>query len=105
MFRIEDAVTIERARELAENGELKAELHTPDYALGHLKRMDVPAGLRKLVVNGAKLPVLKGTGLYQEGEPVRIYLDGNFWGIAVKQEKQMIWRALIAPEDESEEMK
>ena len=105
VFRIEDAVTIDKARELAEKGELKAELHAPDYALGHLKRMDVPAGLRKLVINGAKLPVLTSAEMYQDSEPVRIYLDGNFWGIAVKQEKQMIWKALIAPEDESEEMK
>ena len=104
VFRIDDAVTIEEARALAEQGRLKEKMHVPDYALGHLKRMDVHSGLRKMVINGAKLPVFFNTEQYPEGEPVRIYLDGVFWGIAARQEEQMIWKALIAPEDDSEEM-
>ena len=102
VFRIEDAMTLDEARELAEKGELAARLLPPDHAVGHLPRLDVPARQRKLVENGAKLPLAEGTEAPEEGVPVRIYLDGQFWGIAARRGGEMVWKALIAPEDGAE---
>ena len=45
-----------------------------------------------------------GTENLAEGEPVRIYLRGAFWGIAARREKELAWKAQIAPEDGPEEM-
>ena len=103
-FRITDAMTVEEARKLAEEGTLKDYLLPPDYALGHLPRLDVQAGLRKQVMNGGKIPLADSAGLFREGEPVRMYLDGKFWGIAVRRGEQMVWKALISPDDEPEEV-
>ena len=105
VFGIEDSIPLEEARSLAEQGMLKKRMFLPDYPLGHLPRKDVPAKQKKLVVNGVRLPVCSGDELYEEGKPVRIYLENQFWGIAVRQEEHMIWKALIAPEDISEEMR
>ena len=103
-FRIETAMTLEEARELAEQGRLKERLLPPEFALGHLARTDVSPRLRNKVINGAKLPLEFSGGIPAEGEPVRIYLEGEFWGIAVRQGAQMVWKALIAPEEEPEGM-
>ena len=102
-FRIEDGITLEEARNLAEKGELMSRLLPPDYALGHITRLDIPTGMQKLVENGAKLPVSANVAI-DEGKPVRIYLKGQFWGIAVRHADRMIWKALIAPEDGPKEM-
>ena len=103
-FSIEEAMTIEEAKRLAETGRLAERLLPPDYALGHLPRLDAPAGLRKLVVNGAKLPLFTGAEAAAEGEPVRIYLEGAFWGIAARREEQITWKVQIAPDEGPEEM-
>ena len=103
-FRIEDAFTPDEARALAEEGRLAERLLPPDYALGHLPRTDVPAKLKKLVANGAKMPLLPGTEELAEGEPVRIYLEDSFWGIAARREEELVWKAQIAPENGPEEM-
>ena len=104
-FRMEDAMTLDEARELSENGRLESRLLPPDFALGHLPRTDIPARDRKKVVNGAKLPLTPETGSLKDGEPVRVYLDGQFWGIAARHEEQLAWKVQIAPEDRPEEMK
>ena len=103
-FRIEEAITVEEAKALAERGELAARLLAPDYPLGHLPRTDVPVRYAKAVVNGAKLPLTPGTENLAEGEPVRIYLRGAFWGIAVRRENGLVWKTQIAPEDGPKEM-
>ena len=54
-------------------------------------------------MNGVKLPLLSGTEAIQEGDPVRIYLDNQFWGICIRRENELVWKAQIAPE-ETEEM-
>ena len=104
-FRIEDSITLEIARELADKGKLAEKLFLPDYPLKHLPRIDVPAKMKKLVINGAKIPIAGCTQQYTEQETVRVYLDDCFWGIAVRQGEQMAWKALIAPECQPEEMK
>ena len=99
-FEIASSITLDEARKLAEEGKLMSRLLPPDYPLAHLPRTDVPARLAKKVRNGARLPLgeCSGTPL-TEGQAIRIYLDGNFWGIAVCEGSELIWRAQIAPED------
>ena len=67
-----------------------------------MKRADIPAGVKKAVINGAKLPLVSGTENLGEDEPVRIYLENRFWGIAARRENELIWKALIAPEEAEE---
>ena len=105
VFGIADALTIEEAKMLAEKGKLAEKLQPPDYVLGHLQRTDIPVKYAKMVENGAKLPVLPDMEKIAEGDPVRIYLRGRFWGIAARQGQMLVWKALIAPEDISEEMR
>ena len=95
-------ISLEEAKALAEAGTLVYRLLPPDYALAHLKRADIPARLRKPVINGAKLPLVPGTEDLEEKEPVRIYLEDRFRGIAARRENELIWKALIAPEEAEE---
>ena len=103
-FRIEDAVTPDEAKALSADGKLAGKLLPADYALAHLPRADMPEKYRKLIANGAKMPLTDETQPLSEGEPVRIYLDGSFWGIAARRGKELVWKAQIAPEDGPEEM-
>ena len=98
-FSIDNAISPEEAKVLAEEGRLSEYLLPPDYALGHLPRADVPGKLTRLVVNGAKMPLIPGTEALAEREPVRIYLKNDFWGIAARKEQELIWKAQIAPEE------
>ena len=97
-FRIGDALTMDEARELAAQGMLAERMLPADFPLEHLKRVDIPESLRKAVINGAKLPLVSCRETAAEGEPVRIYLAGEFWGIAVRREEELVWKAQIAPE-------
>ncbi len=97
-FDLETAMTLEEVEALAKIGKLADQLIPLDMPLGHMPRLDVPSKLRKRVVNGAKLPILPGTP--EDGKPVRVYSQNEFWGIAVKEENELVWRALIAPETE-----
>ena len=101
-FRIEDAITLDEAGALAEEGRLSSRLLPPDDPLKHLSRVDMPLQLTKAIVNGARLPVIRGFGEPAEGETVRIYLADQFWGLAVRQEDRLVWKALIAPTEERE---
>ena len=102
-FTIDNALSLEEAKALAENGQLETRLLPPDYAIGHLPRINIPAAYRKKVENGVKLPVLPGAEEVPEGGPVRIYLDNQFWGICIRRGDELAWKAQIAPE-EAEEM-
>ncbi len=104
-FRIEEAITTEEAEQMAANGILNEYLLPPDYPLGHLPRTDIPVKMKKLVVNGSKMPLVGGTEGLTNGEPVRVYLEGRFWGIATRRDHELIWKVQIAPEDGPEEMK
>ena len=104
-FSIDNAISPEEAKALAEEGRLAEYLLPPDYALKHLPRTDIPEKLARLVINGAKMPLVPGTETMAEGEPVRIYLKNDFWGIAARKEQELVWKAQIAPEDGPEEMK
>ena len=98
-FDLSTAMTLEEAAALSEAGTLGERLLSLDMPLAHLPRLEAAPGLRRAVANGAKLPLraLRGD-MPPEGQPVRIYLEGMFWGMAVREGEQMVWRALIAPE-------
>lgn len=104
VFDIGEAITPEEARKLAEEGRLESRLLPPDYPIQHLLRTDVAPKLRKKVVNGARIPLAGCEGAEPaEGQPVRVYLEDRFWGITVRQGKELVWRAQIAPEDGEEQ--
>ena len=102
-FTAADALTLEEARALADEGKLRSRLLPPEYALGHLPAAEIPGKLAKRVRNGAKLPLVPGTEDLEEDSPVRIRLGGEFWGIAARRGDELIWKVQIAPE-EAEEM-
>lgn len=104
-FRIEDAITPEQAKDMAEKGILPQRLLPPDYPLEHLMRADIPAEYGKAVANGSKIPLSACAVMPEEGKPVRIYLKDCFWGIAARRGEELVWKAQIAPEDENEEMR
>ncbi len=104
-FRIEEAITLDDACELSSKGKLQERLLPPDYPLEHLTRKNVPAGMSKLVINGAKIPLFPGTEELKNDDPVRIYLEGRCWVIAARQDDKLVWKVQIAPEDAPEEMK
>ena len=103
-FEIGNAITLDEAGELAEKGMLITRLLPPDYALGHLPRADVPNKMSRLVINGAKLPIVGPANALENGEHARIYLEGRFWGIAERRGEELVWKVQIAPENEPEEM-
>lgn len=104
VFTAETALPLDEARELAEKGALRSRLLRPDYPLEHMIRADVPDRMARKVMNGARIP-LKPEWFSREpeqGETVRVYLRNEFWGIAVREENELAWRALIAPESAEE---
>lgn len=97
-FDLSTSMTLEEADAYAGQGTLAQHLIALDAPLQHLPRWDVPVRLAKRVQNGAKLPLPKDGA--QEERPMRAYLCGQFWGIVCRQEDEMVWKALIAPETE-----
>lgn len=99
-FDLSTAMTIEEAEAYAEAGTLAEHLLPLDAPIGHLPRVDVPESLARLVMGGAKLPAarLQGARELPEGQPIRIYLNGTFWGIAAREGKELLWRAQMPPD-------
>ena len=64
-------------------------------------RADAPAFLHKQVINGVKLPVDKvaAAKAAAEGQAVRIYLHGQFWGIAAREGDWLIWKCQTPPDE------
>ena len=99
VFRLDTAMTLEEAAAFKEQGTLQDNLLALDMPLGHLPRVDARPGLRKQVENGVKLPIKRVDGdALEEGQATRVYLNDEFWGMAVREGDMLAWRALIAPE-------
>ncbi|MBP3720385.1 MAG: tRNA pseudouridine(55) synthase TruB [Clostridia bacterium] len=100
-FTLDGALTLEEARELAEEGKLGQRLIPMDAPIQHLRRMDAPTGLARMVAAGAKLPLDRMSGEEPEENGVtRIYLENAFWGMAERRGDQLVWRAQIPPDSE-----
>ena len=102
-FAIDTAITLDEARELAQQGKLAEKMLPPDAPIHLIPRADVPGKYRKQVMNGAKIP-LNGweSRIPADGETVRVYLENEFWGMARREGNMLAWRAQIAPEREDE---
>lgn len=103
-FRLDTAMTLEEAAAFQAAGRLAENLLPADMPLQHLPRVDARASARKMVVNGAKVPLSRVDGWENlcEGQPTRVYLDGEFWGMAERAGDMLVWRAQIAPEKAEE---
>jgi tRNA pseudouridine55 synthase len=103
VFIMDEAITLDEARDLAEAGTLAERMLSPDWPLGHLPRTVVPVRMSKRVINGGKIPLgaLNSPDI-GEGQVTRIYLNDRFWGLAVRQGNELVWKAQIAPEETEE---
>ena len=103
VFTIDEAITLDEARALAETGTLTERMLPPDWPLSHLLRTDMPARMSKRVINGAKIPLTALNSPYiGEDQVTRVYLNDQFWGLAVRQGDELVWKAQIAPEETEE---
>ena len=78
MFTLDDAHTIE---EIDAADELSPLLTAMDQPLGHLPRLDVQPKAERFVRNGNRLTRRELIGDVQPGQPMRLYLNGQFCGI------------------------
>ena len=99
-FTLETAMTLEEAAAYQQRGELQQHLLPLDMPLQHLPRVEVAPRLAKQVMNGVALPLraVKGAESLAEGQATRVYMNGQFWGMASRDGDSLSWRALIAPE-------
>ena len=99
-FTLETAMTLEEAAAYQQRGELQQHLLPLDMPLQHLPRVEVAPRLAKQVMNGVALPLraVKGAESLAEGQATRVYMNGQFWGMASREGDSLSWRALIAPE-------
>ena len=99
-FTLETAMTLEEAAVYQQRGELQQHLLPLDMPLAHLPRVEVTPRLAKQVMNGVALPLraAKGAEHLAEGQATRVYMNGQFWGMAGREGDSLSWRAPIAPE-------
>ena len=98
VFAKDTAITLEEARELAAEGRLAERMLLPDHPLGHLKKAEIPAKYAKQVAAGAKIPAGVLREKAGENENLRVYLNGEFWGIMHREGDMLAWKVQIAPE-------
>lgn len=99
VFGLDTAMTLEEAAALSETGCLAEHLLALDMPLKHMPRVTVHPRGRKMVENGAKLPIAITDGqALAEGQAARVYFNDMFWGIAARTGDELVWRAQIAPE-------
>lgn len=99
VFDLSTAMTMEELADYAAQGELASHLLPLDMPIQHMRRVDAPKTLDKLVRNGVKLPIraLQGAKGMPEGAVTRVYMNDEFWGIAAREEDVLVWRAQMPP--------
>ena len=103
VFTIDDALTLEDAKETAATGTLYTRLIKPDVPLQHLPQVTFASRWRKKIAAGCAMPADAAAGdLPTEGCAVRAYVNGEFWGIMERRNDQLVWRCQIAPEEKGE---
>ena len=101
VFTAETAITLDEARELAAEGRLAEKMLPPDAPLEHLQKAEIQSRYVKQVAAGAKIPVGALTEELPEGTGnIRVYLNGQFWGIMKREQDILVWKAQIAPENQ-----
>jgi len=103
-FTLDTAHTLEEIASAAADGTLSSLLLPLDLPIGHIPAVYAPHWLEKQVRNGVRLPLkkLRCDSEPAQGKAVRVYLDDRFWGMAVREGDDLVWQALIAPEDPQE---
>lgn len=99
-FDLSTAMTLEELAVHRDAGDIASVLLPMDLPLQHIPAVRVPGWMEKQVRNGVKLPVqkLKDAATLTEGQTVRIYMNGAFWGMAVLEQGYLVWKAQIPPE-------
>ena len=95
---LDTALTLEDARKLAEEGSLTDRILAPDMPLGHLQAVTIPAEYAKQVAAGANIPAEGIAEDVPETENLRVYLNGQFWGIMYRHMEMLVWKVQIAPD-------
>ncbi len=96
IFTLDTAIPLEEARQLAEKGELEKRLLPCDCVLGHMPRTDLQSKAGKMAENGTKIPIGLAEGnIPPDGTVTAVYLDGNFRGIARREQDLLVWRAVL----------
>ncbi len=100
VFTLDTAMTLEEAAAYRDEGTLARRLLPLDWPIPHIRRVDVPAFLKKQVTNGVKLPIgkVRSAGDVPEGQIVRIYLNNEFWGMAEREQDMLVWKCQMPPE-------
>lgn len=100
VFTLDTAMTLEEAAAYRDAGTLAEHLLPLDWPIPHIPRVDVPSFLQKQVANGVHLPIgkVRSARDVAEGQIVRIYLNNAFWGMAMRQADQLVWKCQIPPE-------
>ncbi len=100
VFTLDTAMTVEEAAAYREAGTLADNLLPLDWPIQHIHRVDVPGYLQKQVINGVKLPVKRIASAREtaEGHNVRVYQNGQFWGIAAREGDMLVWKCQTPPD-------
>ncbi len=100
VFKLDTAMTLEEAAAYRDAGTLAERLLPLDWPIPHIPRADVPAFLKKQVVNGVRLPIdrVRAAREAPEGQILRIYLNNEFWGMAERQGDMLVWKCQLPPE-------
>ena len=100
VFTLDTAMTLEEAAAYREEGTLAEHLLPLDWPIQHICRVDVPPFLEKQVINGVRLPAAKirQAAEVSDEQSVRVYLNGQFWGMAQRQADMLVWKCQIPPE-------
>ena len=101
-FTLDTALTLEEARELAAEGRLAEKMLAPDAPLEHLRKAEIPGKFAKQVAAGAKIPAAGIAEDVPETEILRVYMNGDFWGIMKRDGDLLVWKVQIAPETNNE---
>ena len=96
-FNLDTALTLDEARKLAAEGSLSEKILAPDAPLEHLHAVIIPKQYSRQVAAGAKIPSAGFAACVHEGENLRVYLDGQFWGIMQRSGDMLVWKVQIAP--------
>lgn len=98
VFTLASAMKLDEARELTAEGRLAEKMLPPDYGIRHLRALEIPGKYAKQVRSGAMIPAKEIAEDAPETENLRVYLDGQFWGIMHRHGEQLVWKVQIAPE-------
>ena len=99
VFTMDQAITLEEARQRAADGTLADCVLPPDMPLAHLPAILLPESCRKKAEAGAAIPAaMVGESVPEQGDIGRAYLSDQFWGILERHDDQLLWRVQMPPE-------